>query len=151
LYSLFLDGTQVTGTGFTNLTALNQLIDLQLQGSPVSDEGLKSLADSLANLETLNLNNTGITDAGLQHLPKLTKLRTLSLRETKISDRGMSHLAELSQLGSLDIAKTEISNEGLLRLKGLKQLSFISAEKSGIDKAGAEELQAALPNVSVYH
>ena len=49
---------------------------------------------ALSNLETLTLNSTQISDAGLVHLKDLTNLRYLGLNGTQITDAG---LAELQQ------------------------------------------------------
>jgi hypothetical protein len=43
-------------------------------------------------LETIVLDETLITDAGLAHLSGLTKLRSLSLGGTKVTDAGVRDL-----------------------------------------------------------
>jgi Leucine-rich repeat (LRR) protein len=48
----------------------------------------------LTNLETLLLDNTNITDAGLVHLKGLTNLQTLSFIGTKITDAGFAELGQ---------------------------------------------------------
>jgi len=53
----------------------------------------------LTNLETLYLQNTGITDAGLVHLKGLTRLRQLYLYDDKVTDAGVETLRKsVSQL-----------------------------------------------------
>ena len=46
----------------------------------------------MQNLETLNLNDTKITDAGLKEIAKLQNLTHLFLGSTKITDAGVAEL-----------------------------------------------------------
>ena len=55
----------------------------------------------LTNLESLNLNRTKITDAGLSHLSALTKLSTLYLAGPKVTDAGLVHLGGMTNLQDL--------------------------------------------------
>jgi hypothetical protein len=43
-------------------------------------------------LQTLFLNRTGVTDAGLKDLTALKELRSLNLFETKVTDAGVKEL-----------------------------------------------------------
>jgi internalin A len=71
---------------------MTQLTDLDLRGTKVTDEGLKSLA-ALTKLQTLHLNDlTGVTDKGLGHLGGLKALTRLDLRGTKVTDGGKADL-----------------------------------------------------------
>ncbi len=47
---------------------------------------------NLANLKTLYLTGTQITDTGLVHLKGLTGLKTLHLRRAQITDAGFAEL-----------------------------------------------------------
>ena len=46
----------------------------------------------MRNLEYLDLNNTQVTDAGLEHLKGLEKLNWLLLKNTKVTDAGVNDL-----------------------------------------------------------
>ena len=86
----------------SELTALKDLVALDLLGAAgVTDAGLKELA-GLTNLASLNLWNTNVTDRGLKHLSRLTALRSLNLRATKVTDAGMKELAGLKKLTELN-------------------------------------------------
>jgi len=61
-----------------------------------------------------------ITDAGLEHVKKLTSLTTLALRLTKITDAGLVHLMEMKSLTTLDLNGTQITAASLEQLKGLE-------------------------------
>ena len=59
--------------------------------------GLANLI-GLNNLAELYLNNTSVTDQGLVHLNKLPRLRTLSINNTMISKTGLIRLKDHPQL-----------------------------------------------------
>ena len=48
----------------------------------------------LANLSTLNLDFTEVTDAGLKELTALKSLTELGVRDTKVSDAGAKELQQ---------------------------------------------------------
>ena len=66
---------------------MNQLRELDLSDTKVTDEGLAVLAE-LPHLEELRLARTAITDAGFQkHLSGKTSLRKLDLTGTKVKGK----------------------------------------------------------------
>jgi hypothetical protein len=75
-------------------------------------------------LEALELAGTRITDAGVDHLVKMTKLRLLAIYDTGITD------------------------EGALRLKALTNLTVLELGPN-VSKLGASELKKLLPNCSI--
>jgi Leucine-rich repeat (LRR) protein len=68
--------------------------------------------EGLANLQTLDVSDTHLTDAGLKHLARLPKLRELILRRTLVSDAGVRTLKEMPALVHVDIDGTRITAEG---------------------------------------
>jgi len=64
------------------------------------------------NLQTLNLEFTKVTDAGLEHLKGLTKLQELDLRFTEITDAGLVHLKDLTDLQTVCLSKTKVTDAG---------------------------------------
>jgi hypothetical protein len=65
----------------------------------------------------LFLGETEISDAGLEHLRKLTNMRSLRLHQTRVSDAGIECLKEMTQLGQLDVYDTQISESGVRQLR----------------------------------
>src|SRR4030042_1383652 len=61
----------------------------------------------LLRLQSLGLNGTNVTDAGLEHLKGLTELTRLALYDTKVSDLGLRHLKGLTHLKRLCIRGTD--------------------------------------------
>jgi Leucine-rich repeat (LRR) protein len=85
-----------------------------------------TLLQALTKLESLSLNNTLVSDAGLAHLQVLTQLRNLYLGNTQVSDTGLQHLEGLTQLENLYLSNTQVSDAGL------------------------DGLQKALPNLTIF-
>jgi Leucine-rich repeat (LRR) protein len=90
----------------------------------------------LTNLEQLNLMQTDITDAGLEHLQGLKNLRVLNLRASltatvitpHVTDAGLEYLQGLTQLEELDLAFARVTDAGLVRLKKLTRLKKLNLE-----------------------
>jgi hypothetical protein len=86
-----------------------------LQGTPLDDDGLLGLQETLEGvprLKYLYLSRTRISDAGLAALENLGELRFIDLSYTCVSDRGLVHLRRLRKLRVVQIACTRITEEG---------------------------------------
>lgn len=88
---LSLGHTQVTNV--KDLAGIENLENLFLPGTKITDEGLNGL-DGLKKLEGLFLSGTGLTDAGLKHVAGVKGLKLLRLAKTKITDAGVEKLKE---------------------------------------------------------
>lgn len=98
LKQLRLDGTNVTDRGLRSLAYLRHLQSLYLRGSPVTENGFASISQ-LPELSAMILDcPTPISKAGLALLAQTPSLRFLDLRETPVSD---SDLLQFSRSGSL--------------------------------------------------
>src|SRR5262249_3208931 len=84
----------------------------------VTTEGLKELT-CFTNLEILNLDQSGLTDAALKELGAFKSLRKLMLNN-KMTDAGLKDLAGLKFLEILDLQNTKVTPAGLKALAGLK-------------------------------
>ena len=91
----FISADSVTDKDLALLVPIRkQLLWLRLSGKPVTDEGMKTIAQ-LNNLVRLFLDQTNITDKGLAELKSLSKLKYLNLSGTKITAQGLSSLKDL--------------------------------------------------------
>jgi Leucine-rich repeat (LRR) protein len=111
---LNLRGSMVTDTGMLHLKRA-QLQTLQLSDSKISDKGLAVLKGS-TSLQILELNRTEITDQGIANLTNLPKLVNLYLSETKITDAGLAHLKNLPALKHVQLRGTKVTAEAVKRL-----------------------------------
>lgn len=112
LTKLDLSGSSITSDGLKSLPQFTLLVELNLsQMKGLKDSDLQFVGQ-LPNLEVLLLESTPISDAGLAHLTSLKKLKTLNLQQTSITDAGFLHLKLLTVLESLNVSQTGINGSG---------------------------------------
>ena len=68
-------------------------------------------------IDTVDLNDTQVTDAGLVHLTGMTKMVSLHLDGTPITDAGLVHLKGLTNMKILFVRKTQVTDAGIAELK----------------------------------
>jgi hypothetical protein len=122
-----------------NVAWIAEIESLSLGGSAVTDAGLAHIR-SLANLDRLGLYGTGVTDVGVAHLRGLTNLRRLALAETAVTDAGLAHLAGLTGLQYLYLGGTHVTDAGLMHVGGLTELRRLSLEATRVTDAGLTHL-----------
>src|SRR5262249_49224409 len=92
LVELSLNWTGVTAEGVVNLVKGRLMMErLEIAGVPFRDEDLATMR-GVPDLHTLSLRGTLITDEGLAQLRRFEKLRSLSLMSTGVGDAGLKHL-----------------------------------------------------------
>lgn len=92
------------------LTAIQkQIVFLNLNGLPVKDEELKTIA-TFENLRKLNLNFTSIKGEGLKQLTGLKYLNALSLSGTAVDFNSVKQLLKMSNLKELSLWRTSLSD-----------------------------------------
>ncbi|MCC6762600.1 MAG: chitobiase/beta-hexosaminidase C-terminal domain-containing protein [Chitinophagaceae bacterium] len=84
-----------------------QIVSLNLNKMPVSDEDLRIVAD-FPNLRKLNLSFTDITDKGLQQLSKLSQLQQLSVSGTNITEAALRQLSKWPGLVTVYAWQTKV-------------------------------------------
>lgn len=109
---------------------------LDLFNATLSDRDLDYMIAGLDNLRFLSLAETGITDAGLVHLSRLTLLEELHLDNTYITDDGLGALAALPSLRVLDLKDTNVTDHGLATLKAFTNLRGLYLTRTRITDAG---------------
>jgi hypothetical protein len=141
LKRLSLENTAVTGAGLAKLNGVITLERLNLSGSKrIGDEDLRRIAH-LAGINSLRLNDTAVTDAGMPTVARLTGLRALELSNTAVGDAGLEKLKPLIVLKELMINGTKVTDAGLEPLKGLPALETVYASGTGVTIAGVEKLR----------
>jgi eukaryotic-like serine/threonine-protein kinase len=86
------------------------------QQSVLTDDDLPVLR-GLAELASLNLNNTQISDRGIESLIGLAKLKNLTLINTQIGDSGLEPLKSLTSLATLNLRRTKVTASGIAGLQ----------------------------------
>jgi hypothetical protein len=113
---------------------------VNLADTSVTDAGLEHLK-GLRQLRMLILGSTQVTDAGLEHLDGLNRLQVLYLMNTQVTDAGLKHLNGLSQLQEFVLSNTRVTDAGLEHLEGLSQLRQLVLGCPRVTDAGLEHLE----------
>uniref|UniRef100_H3ALW5 Uncharacterized protein n=1 Tax=Latimeria chalumnae TaxID=7897 RepID=H3ALW5_LATCH len=120
------------------ITGLKHLCYLSLDQTKVTDAGMQSYLESApSSLIQLRLNRTDITENTLSMLPhKVPQLKLLSIKHTKVSD--VSFLADLKALQTLHVDDTCVTENSLVALANHPTLSILSL--SGIQTANGNDV-----------
>ena len=124
-----------------------QLGFLELTDTAVTDAGLEHLRP-LKRPAPLYLDGTGVTDKGMAALAAgAGRLETLSVSRTRITDVGVASLSRLPRLYWLEMVDDPVTDRGLLTLKGCPQLQRLKAHGTQVTPAGMAGLRKALPGL----
>ena len=117
----------------------------------LNDEGFKKLAPIAESLIAVKIGSTAITEGALiSELPKMKNLTKLDLNQTEITDGGLDAVAQLKELQWLNLYGTKVTDAGLLKLKGLPKLEKLYLWNSKATPEGAAVLKKELPGVKVF-
>jgi hypothetical protein len=109
LEELDLHNSKIGDRGLTRLEDLKYLRRLDLSGTDVGASGAPSLA-KFANLESLRLwGCAGAGDKVAATLAGLQKLETLDLAQTALTDAGLKQLSGMPALRHLYVAETKVT------------------------------------------
>ncbi len=171
LNNLRIGGRGITEAGLTRLAESRSLICLHLTDTSIAD--LRPLSPRLHAISTLRMENSHLTDAGIEPLSRAIRLTDLTIAGSRITDAGLDHLASLTSLRCLRLDRSAITDAGLARLKSLRSLETLSLTEtkltdssvetlagfpsltsldlgqSGISPAGIERLRKALPKARI--
>ncbi len=147
--SITFSKTPLTDAGLEHFKGLSkQLYGIQLDGTKISDAGLKYLVGQ-KSVGGLNLSDTVVTDAGLESLKGMVKMEVLNLAGTKVTDAGLERLKGMQGVGILNLANTAVTDAGLEHLKGLMNLHNLDLTGAKVTDQGVQGLKAALPATKV--
>jgi Leucine Rich repeat len=149
-YVAFYDDATSTDAKLATIEKLISLRGVNLEESNVTDGGLEHLA-GLERLEYLWLSRTRITNDGLVNLRRLSKLKLLNVSHTEITDDGLANLKRLTELEYLDLSENPLTDTALEHLNVLTGLKWLSLWGTGVTDAGVNLLQKALPRCKIYN
>jgi Leucine-rich repeat (LRR) protein len=171
LYNLMIGGRGITEAGLARIAESKSLGCLGLADTSIAD--LRPLSPRLHAISTLWMENSHLTDAGIEPLSREIRLTDLTIAGSRMTDAGLDHLASLTSLWRLRLDRSAITDAGLARLKSLKSLETLSltetkltdssvetlagfrtlrslnVDRSGISPAGIERLKQALPKARI--
>lgn len=137
IVSLRINNRPITDKGLAHLAGNTALKELLMEGSQISDGGMKELR-SMTSLENVSL-SPGITDQGLAPLAELKNLKVLNLSD-HITDAGVPYLVRIESLESVG-PLTGVTGQGLEQLTKLKNLSGLSLFNAPITDADLDHLK----------
>ena len=135
------DCSSISNKSIPYLSACRRLKFLKLAGESIDDDTLKAIS-GIKSLRILGLNNTAISDAGVEQLAGLN-LSGIQFVGSPIGDASVNVLSEMSNLTVANLRGTKISDESLRHLtacKRLKKLEVSECNSPGITDLGCEEL-----------
>ena len=145
----------ITDAGLAHLAELSNLKHLQISrihfNNPAAnkeyytDRGLADLA-RLRQLEELHIGSIGVTDAGMDHVAKLTNLKKLMMFGCdSVTDKGLAKLTTLKSLQDLHIAHSRLTIAGLASLNSMPTLTRVNV--SDLERGGAVLNLSGLTNL----
>ena len=143
------NGRRITDAELPKITAISENVNLILSFCPITDDGLSTL-EGRHNIRCLALNGTKVTDQGIKHLRGMN-LQLLDLSATKITNAGLANLGELDfpSLKELSLDHTAITDEGLAHLARFKNIEWLTITGTKTTKDGIRHLKAKLPQATV--
>jgi internalin A len=142
-----VDMLDVGGTAFTPkdvkyIAGLTQLKRLDIQPQvPLNDEAVAHIA-GLANLESLHLHSTVVTDQGMQALANKSKVDYMSI-SCQATDEGLKALYGYKSLQLLSIASPYITEKGLKSLTealpSLREINRYNYSLNGMDVSASSK------------
>ena len=144
LSSLSLYETPISDANLGQLRGLQGLAALRLDG-PITDQGLACLA-SFKTLQQLSLCRTAITDRGIEALPETNpELVALDVSQTGLSAASVEHLARFGHLERLTVDSRLLEAGGVESLKQIKTLRQLTLNlRDGTKVLGFEDVRAAV-------
>ena len=145
VWGLYLDYSNITDSGCKHIGSFQHLEELSLENTLVTDAGIDHLQG--LNIYDLVLDETAITDQGLSHLAGMTSLIELYLGDTKITDDGLRHLSGLQNLEYLSLENTHVSDGCLQYIRKLKSLKYLNLQGTRVTKTAVQKLTKEIPSL----
>jgi hypothetical protein len=152
----------VQNPGFLGVFGRSEWFSARFRTRALDDRALARLAELYgARVVQLNLDNTAVTDAGLQHLKKMTKLEDLRIRRyarradprtpPAITGAGLVHLTGLTQLQTLRLSGVPLTADALPLLESIPSLTELQITGCGLSDEETDALKKSRPGLWVAH
>lgn len=124
------------------------IVSINLGATDISDEQVLELA-RLQHLQSLGIWQTHTTDAGLALLARLRELETLDISQTDITDDGLKQLTKLASIQVLVVGGDRLTDQGLDHLKQLSKLNMLCVVGNQFSQPAKQALEQSLPQTMV--
>jgi len=116
----------------------------------INDDDLKVLHLIAQHLVILDLTNSEVTDAGLDHLQKFPNLKKLTLENSKkVSSEGVRKLENIFSLEHLNLVGVSLDDSALGSIGKMENLLEVYLFRSGVSEEAVNNLKAARPRMFV--
>lgn len=115
----------------------------ELVGNPT----LHNLEQLKASTESVNLEDSRVSDSALYALGKLPQLRSLYLSYTDVSDRAMHPILKLKSLTTLELKRTRLTPSALAQLSALTNLRELNLDGTDTNDDVLQQI-SKLPNLT---
>ena len=123
---LRINGTDITGSGFSCLKNMVAMKDLSIKGINLKPGSLSTIKTWTPNLTSIDASKCGLTAVDIPPLAQLTKLETLDLAGNKtLDDACIKQLQPLVNLQQLRISDTSITAKSLPDIYKLPALKTV--------------------------
>jgi hypothetical protein len=119
----------------------DSVVRVDLDGTAVTNDDLRIIG-RLRGVESMHLNSTKVSDAGVYELRSWRKLHYLGLMETRITSTSLEHLAGLQELNCLPLGKTAVDDAGLVHLRGRRKLMILGLGETRVTSQGLQHLHS---------
>jgi hypothetical protein len=140
---LLLQGTQVTDEGMRHISGMSGLDELYIwDATEVSDAGVAHLKD-LGRLRKIHISRSKIGDASLGTLGGLPRLEDMALQGNHFTDAGLALLKRSTNLKRLwiGLGETKITDAGMAHLSGLTNLELLDLQGTEVTERGLDHLK----------
>jgi hypothetical protein len=133
--------SQISDAGIAHFGSQINLQSLCLERTRITDAGL-AIVKRFPHLVLLGLGGTNLTDEALTHLEGLKELRTLWLGQgPRVTDAGLVHLQNLTALRELQLWEAPVKGSGLKHLAGMVHLGRLALGGTPLTDDGLQHLQ----------
>jgi hypothetical protein len=147
--TVIIDQGKVTDHGVDAIATLRDLKHLRLRLSPITDAGLKKLADC-QSLWFLNLPHADCTAQGVGYLAALPRLRQLRLGSDQLGNEVCREIAKIGSLRGIHLIGVKVTDEGLKVLANMPHLESLYLDDSAVTEAGWQWLFDTCPQLHVH-
>lgn len=139
LQRLSLLQNQVNDIGAQRLSKLQELRTLDLRGNMEAGDMALEVVSELPKLSALKHRSTAVTDSGLEYLGNNQTLESLLMQDFGVTDQSGPHLAKLGKLSQLEVFRCQgFGSEGVLALKGMGLTRLTLRDLPNVDDRGME-------------
>lgn len=126
------------------------LIEVSAVNKPgLNDEQVGLLKPLSEQIIWLKVGSTKITDKALKDISGLKNLRKLHLENTAITDAGLEALTDMPHLTYINLVGTKVTDNGLRKIAGLKGLKNVFVWQSAITEKGIQEIRKTHPHLEI--